>query len=124
MRLTLIGRKRLSYQVIAALVTLCIALGWLPHADAFQDASSGRQTWVSQASGTRNQLNAVDFTPDGRYGWAVGFDGTILATSDGGQTWVSQASGTRNQLNAVDFTPDGRYGRAVGFDGTILSSSG
>jgi photosystem II stability/assembly factor-like uncharacterized protein len=109
------------FRVIAVLATLCIAIGWLPCANASPIISNGARTWASQASGTRNQLNAVDFTPNGQHGWAVGFGGTILATANGGRTWVSQASGTRNQLNAVDFTPDGQHGWAVGFDGTILS---
>ncbi len=37
-------------------------------------------------------LTAVDFV-DGRYGWAVGHDGIILASQDAGESWVKQFDG-------------------------------
>ncbi len=86
MGLTLIRSLRLSFRATAAFVTLIIALLLLPRANAFQELTNGGKTWVSQASGTRDALNSVDFTANGRHGWAVGFDGTILATADGGKT--------------------------------------
>lgn len=105
------------------LVPLLILLNWFPRAYAFQGSAHPGSAWLPQASGTHNQLNAIDITTHGQRAWAVGFKGTILATSDGGKRWVRQVSGTRNELNAVHFTAHGRYGWAVGFDGTILTSS-
>src|SRR5437016_4900893 len=55
-------------------------------------------------------------------GWAVGFGGTILHTSDGGATWSGQDSGTSNELLGVQFT-DALTGWAVGAVGTILHTS-
>ena len=55
-------------------------------------------------------------------GWAVGWEGTILATSDGGATWEKQTSGTPEPLFAVHFV-DAQTGWAVGWEGTILATS-
>jgi hypothetical protein len=64
----------------------------------------------------------VAFAADGRNGWAVGDNGTILATEDGGVHWSPQISSTSNFLLGVAFTADGRHGWAVGENGTILAS--
>ena len=47
------------------------------------------------------------------HGTAVGYNGTILRTTDGGETWNSQASGTTVALNGVSFT-DENNGAIVG----------
>jgi hypothetical protein len=77
--------------------------------------------WFEQTSGTSNYLNSVYFT-DNNTGWAVGFEGTILNTTDGGLNWNSQSSGTSNYLNSVYFT-DNNTGWAVGGDETILKTT-
>ena len=56
-------------------------------------------------------------------GWAVGQDGTILATQNGGETWQPQTSGTPKSLLSVQFAADWQRGWAVGQDGTILRIS-
>jgi len=43
------------------------------------------------------EMNAIYFA-DSNNGWAVGFEGTILHTSDGGVNWVQQTSGTGDDL--------------------------
>ncbi len=68
-----------------------------------------------------NDLFGVSFT-DANTGTAVGFDGTILRTTNGGTTWTSQTSGTTNHLYGVSFT-DANTGTAVGVDGTILRTT-
>ena len=68
------------------------------------------------------ELQSVFFVDD-RLGWAVGENGTILATSDGGVSWAVQASGSKAILQSVQFTTDGRRGWAVGDSGTILATS-
>jgi photosystem II stability/assembly factor-like uncharacterized protein len=40
---------------------------------------------------------------DARTGWAVGQDGTILATRDAGAHWEPQNTGTDKRLSAVHF---------------------
>lgn len=44
------------------------------------------QQMPTPADATLNRVRFVDDT----HGWAVGYDGTILATEDGGKTWVLQ----------------------------------
>ena len=78
---------------------------------------------ATQTSGTSNVLYGVAFASDGRHGWAVGRNGTILATTDGGAQWATQTSGTSNALGGVAFASDGRHGWAVGRNGTILATT-
>jgi photosystem II stability/assembly factor-like uncharacterized protein len=54
-------------------------------------------------------------------GWAVGDDGTIVATDDGGKTWVAQTSGVTKTLDSVTFVSP-MQGWAVGVDGTIVAT--
>ncbi|MFC1558519.1 YCF48-related protein, partial [candidate division KSB1 bacterium] len=56
---------------------------------------------------------------DSNTGWAVGYEGTILHTTDGGVNWSSQTSGTINYLTSVHFT-DVNTGWAFGSSGIIL----
>ena len=48
-----------------------------------------------------------------KYAWAVGYCGTIIATTDGGSHWSPQSSGTEFHLFGVCFA-DTRHGWAVG----------
>jgi hypothetical protein len=64
----------------------------------------------------------VAFT-DANNGWAVGYPGTILHTTNGGASWSPQSSGTTNYLYGVAFT-DANNGWAVGRYGTILHHGG
>ena len=75
------------------------------------------QGWTSQTSGTTQSLFGVHFT-DASTGWAVGYDGTILHTTNAGATWFFQTSGTINVLLDAHFT-DVNTGWAVGAVGTI-----
>ena len=45
--------------------------------------TNGGVTWTPQSTGSSQSLNAVTFT-DATHGWAVGDNGTILATAAGG----------------------------------------
>src|SRR5437660_334778 len=56
---------------------------------AIQRTCNGRATWTAQAGGLAgafNYPNGVAF-PDASNGWAVGYGGTIVHTSNGGTTW-------------------------------------
>ena len=84
-------------------------------------ASSG-DGWTVQYVGTdTDALNAISF-PDAMHGWAVGDNGTILATTDGGATWNAQTTGTAESFNAVSF-PDATHGWVVGSGTNILATT-
>jgi photosystem II stability/assembly factor-like uncharacterized protein len=79
------------------------------------------QQWVSQISGTSQDLYGVCFVGSDT-GWAVGDYGTILTTPNGGLTWSSQTSGVTADLRDVKFTSSSS-GWAVGAGGTILHTT-
>ena len=62
-------------------------------------------TWTQQSSGTTESLYDIHFV-DNMSGWAVGSNGTIVATVDGGETWTLQTSGTTERLRSVFFLSD------------------
>ncbi len=77
--------------------------------------------WNKIYSEATGGLNAVYFT-DTQTGYAVGYPGKILKTTDGGNTWISQISGTTNTLCSVYFV-DSNTGYVVGYSGLILKTS-
>lgn len=80
------------------------------------------QGWQSQnPSPQGNQLNCIKFV-DANIGYAVGYWGTILKTTNGGALWTSQSSGTAKWLYSVYFT-DANTGYTVGQNGTILKTT-
>ncbi|MCD4785906.1 MAG: hypothetical protein K8T10_18970 [Candidatus Eremiobacteraeota bacterium] len=77
--------------------------------------------WVSQETGTTNDLNDVFFVNTGS-GLMVGNIGTILKTSDGGTSWSSRDSGVSSNLKGLHFS-DADSGVIVGDSGVILTTS-
>ncbi len=71
----------------------------------------------------RADLRGVFFNADGQRGWAVGSNGTILATGNGGANWQVQMSATKSLFRSVAFSADGQRAWAVGDRGTILATS-
>ncbi len=67
-------------------------------------------------------MQGIDF-PKPQTGFAVGFAGTILRSTDLGNTWSPQTSGTLFDLFDVHFTSAGLTGVAVGAAGTILRTT-
>jgi photosystem II stability/assembly factor-like uncharacterized protein len=67
---------------------------------------------------TEKDLNGVDFI-DEQTGWAVGYDGTILHTTNGGEVWQPQTSGSNNHLYDVKFW-NGNLGYIVADNGGFL----
>ena len=89
--------------------------------DGYSDVIVGMKNtnlpWVTQTSGTIENLQDVYFTSVSN-GCAVGANGVILTTTNRGTSWTSVSSGTTNDLRSNWFTtPDS--GWAVGIGGTI-----
>src|SRR5438067_1461545 len=73
---------------------------------------------------TTADLDTTDtMLADGQHGWAVGQNGTILATADGGKSWQTQASNAGADLASIAILADGQRGWAVGQAGTILATA-
>ena len=67
-------------------------------------------------------MQGIDF-PKPETGFAVGFVGTIMRSTDLGNTWSPQTSGTFFDLVDVHFTSGSLTGLAVGASGTILRTT-
>ena len=76
--------------------------------------------WVTQSSGTSDDLNAVSFA-NSYTGWAAGNNGTIIATTNSGTNWNNQISGINYNLRGIRFA-DAMTGWAAGDNGTILKT--
>ncbi len=83
---------------------------------------------VSTPTGTTADLHAIHFPGGmgaaavGHSGWAVGYTGVIIRTTNGANTWHAQNSGTQNHLYGVFFASR-TSGWAVGLSGTVLRTS-
>ena len=81
--------------------------------------------WQQAQVPTRAHLNAVTFV-DEQYGWAVGEDQVILATTDGGQSWDRQFDNRdaefKGPLLDVTFT-DRNNGMAIGVYNKVFVTS-
>ena len=77
--------------------------------------------WLAQLTGTALSLWDVAGWGEDR-AYAVGDDGTIVATVDGGDHWAAQSVPVTNDLRGVDFL-DEAFGYAVGASGRILRTS-
>ncbi len=79
------------------------------------------QSWTLQTSGTTQSLYGIYFI-DVNKGWAVGYNGTIIHTTNGGTNWTAQTSGITNHLFDVYFI-DANNGFAVGEFGRVLKTT-
>ena len=77
---------------------------------------------TATASGVLSHLLSVDFC-DTLSGWAVGYDGLILSTTDGGQTWTKQPRMVSAHLLAVSAIKPNKFW-AAGWSGAILHYDG
>ncbi|MCC6861084.1 MAG: hypothetical protein IT158_21125 [Bryobacterales bacterium] len=77
------------------------------------------KTWQQQRTFTGASLESVQFL-DERSGWAVGWSGTVLRTTDGGANWRAvPVPGVNETLTSV-FFKDERGGWITGMLGTLL----
>ena len=67
-----------------------------------------------------SSVNSIDMVNEWS-GWAVGDNGTILATVDGGSTWYSQQCPVKKNLNSVKFV-DKYIGFACGNNGCVIKT--
>jgi len=65
-------------------------------------SSSASAQWYQQNSGTSNRLLTCFFL-DENTGWAAGYDGTLMETSDGGNNWISKNIGTLDDIHDIFF---------------------
>jgi photosystem II stability/assembly factor-like uncharacterized protein len=80
----------------------------------YQNISLAQGTWERLNSPTENYLSSVYFV-DSLYGWAAGFSGTIIHTSNGGNEWIIQDSKTENNILDIFFL-DRNLGWAVSWE--------
>ena len=78
------------------------------------------QTWTPLNSGTTADLISISFVNDNT-GWAAGYGGTIIKTTDG-TTFTNQTSGTTVNLYTICFV-DANNGVVVGDGSTILRTT-
>jgi photosystem II stability/assembly factor-like uncharacterized protein len=77
--------------------------------------------WTIQPVPVGNALTSVFFTSVST-GWAAGWIGSIMFTSNGGTNWSDQSSSTSNSLRSIYFV-NSLTGWAVGDLGTIVKTS-
>jgi len=95
-----------------------IAVGERGHIIQSTDGTNWQQTQVP----VQANLNSVYFVDD-TYGWAVGHDATILATTDGGQSWKLQQFRPELDKPLFDvFFKDRLNGFAVGAYGLFYTT--
>ncbi|MCK4448299.1 MAG: hypothetical protein KAW56_14610, partial [Candidatus Marinimicrobia bacterium] len=69
------------------IILLCIVFAWVG-----QTFAQSSDWFPPSAPPTGNQINDLDFVDDST-GWAVGYNGIILKTTDGGASWTTQKIG-------------------------------
>ena len=96
--------------------------GGIPMVGKVARTEDGGLTWDERPIGSDNRVHSVKFLSDGQNGWAAGWAGTIVHSTDAGLNWTVQSSGTTQHLNAIDFV-DLQNGWAVGDTGTVLHTT-
>ena len=68
----------------------------------FQFTAYTQEGWFQQSPfPTGEMLTSVKFIE--LTGWAAGYNGTIIMTTDGGETWTKRESGVSSILNSIFF---------------------
>ena len=98
-------KPQVKRKIILIVILLLIAGHKIPFAQG---------TWERLISPTNNNLNSVHFV-DSLFGWAAGFSGTIIHTTNGGNDWVVQESKTENNIFDIFFL-NRSLGWAVSWD--------
>ena len=83
--------------------------------------ADGGRTWVRQKTNTSQALEGIFFL-DANNGWAVGWAGTILKTTDGGANWKMIKADAAVWSTSSIYFKDQNNGWAAGFGGQLLQS--
>ena len=84
--------------------------------------SEDGKTWQQAASPVGVMLTRVQFT-DAQRGWVLGYDATILQTTDGGKTWAVRYRDVQGRALYDLLFLDAQRGLAVGAYGSLLETS-
>lgn len=84
----------------------------------FLIVSASFANWIDQNSTISTDLNDISFV-DNDFGWAVGYKGNLLSTSNGGESWTPQNSNTVQNLNSIQMLSNS-LGYCVGNKGSVL----
>jgi len=87
----------------------------------FLSRNNGKTWSPLKRSVTSSELTSAFFTSK-KNGWAVGWDGAIIKSTDEGITWQLQESNTSYPLNGVFFS-DSLNGVACGYGSTMLKTT-
>ena len=89
-----VGRSQVPLDVTDISVAADGKRAWILADGVMFLSTDGGRSWASSnVDPASNELVLhFYFMPDGRKGWGVGFDRTIVATEDGGQHWQKQAA--------------------------------
>jgi photosystem II stability/assembly factor-like uncharacterized protein len=80
-----------------------------------------RSDWQPQVSGLTDHLKALYFINENT-GWAAGYNGKVLRTTNGGTNWVLQPTATTQTLFTVDFV-NSNSGFIIGSLNTFLKTT-
>ncbi|MCX6020379.1 MAG: YCF48-related protein [Chloroflexi bacterium] len=90
-------------------------------AGATTSAKDLKPGWNVVPSPSPNDLLRVSFF-EGKVGWIVGANGTVLKSPDGGTSWTVQKTGTELDMNSIA-TIDAKTAIAAGTQGRMLSTT-
>jgi photosystem II stability/assembly factor-like uncharacterized protein len=110
------------------------AQGWaISYQGTIWNTIDGGKTWQPQLILPKNTSNthpglgttpiySITMLPEGEQGWAVGYKGTILRTTNSGAHWELVAGGSNGWFMGVHFQVNGQKGWIVGADGLLLQT--
>ena len=102
--------------------TLPTAMPDVPAGNVPIEADSENAPWVALPSRTTRKLESVFATSDGRHLWAVGLNGSVVASGDAGASWIEKSGGTTRDFVSIFGTGDGSRLWATEEAGWIVES--
>jgi len=78
---------------------------------------------VKQSANTRQPIEAVCFPVDAQTGYAAGWDGVLLKTTNGGAAWAPLSPGVANTFSGICFPDDALTGYVSASAGLVLETT-